>query len=307
MSLHGHLDLLACADDTGRTVLRRQSFAAPIHISKPHHDAGWLVVNLASPAPGLLAGDRVDVRVEVGLGGKLLLTAPGASRIHAMPAGHAELRQEFYVATGGTLDYWPEYLIPQAGSRYRQRSILRVEPGGTLLWTESLAPGRAAAGEVFAFTELRIATDLHIGPAHVARERYGLTLGDATQRTLLRHFSTPYYASVLCVSPRLAAANDAMARIAALHRNDVVWLGASRLADTAWAVKVVAASSPDLRQAIAAIRAQLYATLEITPPSLRRITGESQPQTHPNRCSPSDTDGAERPPATSPAPTTAAA
>ena len=279
--LHGHLDLLAAADADGGTVLRRQSFAAPVHISKPHHDAGWLVVNMASPAPGLLAGDRVAVRVAVEPGARLLLTAPSANRIHTMPAGHAELRQEFHIAAGGTLDYWPEYLIPQVGSRYRQRSILHVEPGGTLLWTESLAPGRAASGEIFAFSELRIATDLHIGPAHVARERYALTRGDATQRAMLRHFSTPYYASVLCVSPRLAVANNILHRINALHRSGDAWLGISRLADTAWAVKVVAASSPDLRQAIAAIRAQLYAALEIMPPSLRRITGECTPATFP--------------------------
>ena len=277
--LRGHLDLLAAADADGRTVLRRQSFAAPFHISKPHHDAGWLVVNMASPTPGLLSGDRVNVNVAVEHGARLLLTAPSASRIHTMREGHAELHQEFRIDAGGMLDYWPEYLIPQAGSRYRQRSTLRVEPGGTLLWTESLAPGRAASGEIFAFSELRIATDLHIGTTHVARERYALTRDDATQRALLRHFSTPYYASLLCVSPRLASAGDGVTSIAALHEKDGVWLGASRLSESAWAVKVVAASSPDLRGAIAAMRAQLYAMLSIAAPSLRRITGESREPT----------------------------
>lgn len=295
--LHGHLDLLAAADADGRTVLRRQSFAAPFHISKPHHDEGWLVVNMASPTPGLLSGDRVDVKVAIEPGARLLLTAPSASRIHTMPAGHAELRQEFQIASGGTLDYWPEYLIPQAGSRYHQRSVLRVEPGGTLLWTESLAPGRAASGEIFAFSELRIATDLHIGARHIARERYTLTRGDATQRSLLRHFSTPYYASLLCVSPRLAAVGDVPGQIASLHESDRVWLGTTRLDSHAWAVKIIAASSPDLRRSIAAVRTRLYAALELAPPSLRRITGEIQPECREGKC----------PPATSPGPTTGAA
>ena len=276
--MHGHLDLLASTDADGRTVLRRQSFAAPVHISKPHHDAGWLVVNMASPTPGLLSGDRVDVRVTVERGAQLLLTAPGASRIHTMPEGHAELRQEFHVADGGTLDHWPEYLIPQAGSCYRQRSILHVEPGGTLLWTESLAPGRTAFGEIFSFNELRIATDLHIGAVHVARERYALIRGGATQRSLLRRFATPYYASVLCVSPELSSANDVPCLISALHDRDRVWIGACRIAESACAVKVIAASSPDLRLAIAAVRARLYATMKLATPSLRRVTGQSRLQ-----------------------------
>ncbi len=272
--LHGHLDLQAGTDETGRTVLQRQSFSAPFHISKPHHDAGWLVVNMASPTPGLLSGDRVKMNITVENGARLLLTAPSASRIHTMPEGHAEWRQEFHVATGGTLDFWPEYLIPQAGSRYHQRSILNVAPGGTLLWTESLAPGRTAAGEIFAFSELRIATDLHVGPAHLARERYALTPGDATQRALLRHFATPYYASIFCVSPQPVVTSECLADIIASH-GKCVWIGASRLNDSACSVKILAASSPDLRQAIATVRAKLCRMLKIEPASLRRVTGES--------------------------------
>jgi urease accessory protein len=88
-SLHGGLDIVAGLDDRGVTILRRQSFSAPVHLSKPHHDEGWLVVNMASPTSGLLAGDRVEVRVAVEPGARLLLTAPSASRIHTMTTGHA--------------------------------------------------------------------------------------------------------------------------------------------------------------------------------------------------------------------------
>jgi len=305
--LHGHLDLLACVDTEGRTILRRQSFSAPFHISKPHHDAGWLVVNLASPTPGLLAGDRVDVHVAVQPGARLLLTAPSASRIHTMRDGHAELRQEFHVAADGILDTWPEYLIPQAGSRYRQRSVLNVEPGGTLLWTESLAPGRTAAGEVFTFEELCIATDLHVGASHIARERYLLTRGSAAQRALLRHFPTPYYASLLCVSPNLSNADAAILQLGALHDEERAWIGVSRLAADVWAIKVVAAGSPELRQAIVAVRARLYAVLEMEPPSLRRVTGECPAQLCPEPCAKQNADAGENASATSPAPTTGAA
>jgi len=235
-----------------------------------------MIVNLASTSPGVLSGDRLEVKVDVAPDARMLLTMPSASRIHTMTAGHAELRQVFHVSAGGMLDYWPEYLIPQARSRYRQRNMLHVEPRGTLLWTESLAPGRTASGEIFAFSELRIATDLHVGEAHVARERYSMTKGDATQRALLRQFPTPYYASILCVSPRLASAGDALSRLGALHDGDHVWTGASRLTESARVVKVIAAGSPELRQTIAAIRAELYSVLNVGQPAIRRTTGESR-------------------------------
>ncbi len=273
--LHGHLDLLACAEE-GRTFLRRQSFSAPFHISKPHHDAGWLVVNLASPTPGLLAGDRLDVRIEIETGARLLLTTPSANRIHAMKSGRAEVNQELFVAAGAMLDWWPEYLIPQARSRYRQRSILRVSRGGSLVWTESVAPGRVAAGEVFAFDEVHIGTDLHVGERHAARERYSLIRGDAVCEALSCRFATPYFASLFGISPALDTAAGDLPHLADSLSSQHVWVGASRLMENAWVVKVVASGSVDLRRTVAAIRSHFHTAMKTAPASLRRVTGESE-------------------------------
>lgn len=272
--LHGHLDLVAASDESGRTVLRRQSFAAPIHISKPHHDAGWLVVNLASPAPGLLAGDRVKVNVEVERGAKLLLTAPSANRIHAMPQGHAELTQSFRIASGAALDVWPEYLIPQAGARYRQRTRIEVASGGALLWTETIAPGRTARGEVFAFTELCIATDIFRDTHHLVRERYRLCPPDAATAAVRRAFARAYYASIVCLSDVLRDDSGCWPVIRALHEPARIWLGTTRLAAGAFVVKLGAADSPTLRAAVVAIRTELQRALGIEPPNVRRVTAE---------------------------------
>ena len=271
--LHGGLDLLAVADDAGRTVLRRQSFSPPIHISKPHHDDGWLVVNLASPTPGFFAGDRVSVRVEVEKGARLLLTTPSANRIHTMTEGYAELRQEFQVATGGWLDVWPEYLIPQARSRYHQHTKIQLAPGASLLWTETLAPGRVAMGEVFAFDEVRLSTDLFLGSKQLIRERYSLGADPRVKSALRRQFSAPYYASVICVDANLPALAPHAHKLQAMH-SDGVWLGSSQLAEGAWCVKILTGNSADLRRTVALTRSAILGILGITTPSLRRVTGD---------------------------------
>ena len=264
--LHGHLDLLAGTDEAGHTVLRRQSFAAPVHISKPHRDEGWLVVNMASPSPGLLAGDRVNVKVEVESGARLLLTAPSANRIHTMTEGFAEVSQRFTVNAGGSLDVWPEYLIPQKDSAYRQKTRIEVEQGGTLLWTESIAPGRTAHGEVFAFRDLRIATDITHGARLLVRDRYQLGNAHPAIAALRRVFPEGYYASIICIAPGLDALDFAV--------SDSAWVGVTRLSAGAFAVKVLAPDSPTLRSTVAIMRARLQRAAAIVSPSLRRVTGE---------------------------------
>lgn len=269
MALSGHLDLTCAADADGRSFLRRQSFCAPIHLSKPHLDEGVLVVNVVNPTAGLLAGDRIAVRVAVENGARVLLTAPSASRAHRVIEGDARVEQEFHVAAGGWLDVWPEIFIPQGGARYRQRTMARVEEGGGLLLIEMIAPGRTASGEVFEFAELDWETEVFLGAEKIARERYTLTPESPTLGGLRTRFPEAYYASCFVITSRLDAAAECWRRIHDMHAESA-WVGVSALARGGWAIRVVAEGSIALRKTIAAIRREIYAALGEREPALRR-------------------------------------
>ena len=260
--LHGHLELICGVDDNGRSSLRHQSFRAPVHLSKPHFEEGMLVVNVVNPTAGLLAGDRIEYRVTVESGGRLLLTTPSATRIHRMREGRAEVRQEFHVESGAWLEIWPELVIPQAGALYRQETEIRVMPGGELLFCESLAPGRVASGESFAFAELEWATDLFVGDIRVARERYALNPRNGSLAPMLASFPTGYCATVFVASPRLSHSGEYWRRLHDLHHTDA-WVGVSALGHGAFVVKMIAADSLELRRSLAAIRAELYSALDV--------------------------------------------
>ncbi len=267
--LTGHLHLVCAADGLGRSYLRSQSFRAPVHLSKPHEDEGVLVVNVVNPTAGLLSGDRIDCRVSVESGARLLVTTPSASRAHCTPEGHAELIQDFHVAAGGWLDVWPELFIPQGGARYRQRTILRVEEGGEALFFETLAPGRVAMGEVFAYTALDWETDVFLGTELIARERYRLAPGGESVRALRTQFATGYYASCFIVSAALGPVSPCWRAIHDLHSAEA-WIGCSPLRRGGWVIKVLASGSVVLRRKLGAIRRELYAALGRREPSLRR-------------------------------------
>ncbi len=69
------------ADASGRTFLSRQSFRAPIHLSKPHWDGHHLIVNIVNPTAGLFAGDSIELAVHVCAGARVVLTSPSAARV----------------------------------------------------------------------------------------------------------------------------------------------------------------------------------------------------------------------------------
>ena len=272
--LAGHLELVCGVDSRGLSAVRHQSFRAPVHLIKPYLDAGVLVLNVVKPTAGLLAGDRLRVDVTVEPGASLLLTTPAATRVHAMPAGWAQTEQRFRVGAGARLEYWPELLILQGGARYRQQTTIDLAAGGELLYFETVAPGRVASGEIFAYEELRWETDLRFAGRLMARERYLIRPLEGALDALRRRFPTAYCASGLLVARELTAASVFWAQLRA-WQNDDLWVGTSALsAPDAFSLKLIAADSITLRRAMQAVRAAVHHALGRSAPSLRRAGAE---------------------------------
>lgn len=305
--LDGHLELVCGLDARGRSSLRRQSFRAPVHLSKPFLDAtsddgggNALVVNVVSPTAGLLDGDQLRVDVAVEPGARLVLTTPAATRVHAMRdgcGGRAEVVQRFRVASGGSLEWWPEPLIPQRGARLLQRTVIELEPGAELLFFEALAPGRVAMGEAFAYEELRFATDLRLGSRLLARERFRLAPGGnggevggsaatSSLDALRRRFPHAYYGGALLVAPGLTWTTmppDWGEKTGGVPHDggSACWSGMSTLGGGdatvpgtgAFAVRLVAADSVTFRRTLNALRNAVHRALDRRPPALRRSGG----------------------------------
>jgi urease accessory protein len=270
MPLIGHLDLVCGLDSLGQSTLLHQSFAAPIHISKPYREADTLLVNVVNPTAGLLSGDVIRCEAKVQSGAKLLLTSPSASRAHTMTSGEARMEQNYSVAAGGRLELWPEIFIPQKGARYRQSTTVHVEAGGELFFYESLAPGRVASGEVFEFDKLDWQTDIYLSGELVARERYTLSPGESGVDNIREQFPTGYYASCFLFSEKITSESSVWEALEQLHGASV-WVGFSALRAGGWSVKMLAADSVALRSALQKLRATLYEALGEEMPSLRRV------------------------------------
>ena len=254
--LHGRFAVRCEAGPDGQTVLRREEVSAPFHLSKPYWTGDVLVIQAVNATAGIFAGDRLALEVEVQPGARVLLTSPSASRIHTMPEGRAEQQQDFRVAAGGWLEVLPELFIPQAGCRYAQQTRIEVAPGGALFFVETLAPGRVARGEALDFTEVSWQLDVRRDHQLLLRERYMLRGGADLSTWSLRHPFVPgYYASCVVISDPVDLA-PYRAAVEALS-GTTVQLGMTQFDACGWAIKILAADSTALRDAVAGVRQAL--------------------------------------------------
>jgi len=249
----------------GASYVREQSFRAPMHLSKPYWDGQALIINAINMTAGVFPEDAVRCRVEVESGASAVFTAPSATRIHRSTGGVSRLNQTILVREGAWLEVFPEILIPQADSQCVVRSRIEVEAGGALLWIESLAPGRVASDEAFAFDSLEWETELMVDGRMQVREFFVLRGEGASTNALKKLYPQSYYAGVIVVTDHVSP--DFAKQVIALHG---VTAGASQRGPRTWLVKVLAPCSVELRSALSELRTLVYGFSGKTPPSLRR-------------------------------------
>jgi urease accessory protein len=268
--VQGHLHLLCAADERGRSYVREQSFSVPFHLSKPFHDSGTLVLNVVNPTAGLLRGDSLRSHVEVAAGARLLLTSPSATRVHDTQDGGAESLQHLIVRAQGWLEVLPELLIPQGGARFRQRTSIEIEASGELIFLEMLAPGRVASGEIFQYEQLDWRTEIRLGGALIAREKFVLSPHDESLRALRKFSAHPYVATFFIITPRLERTSPCWTEINSLQ-SEGLWLGCSQLVAGGWVIKMIAESSDRLRQTVSFIREKVFAAAQWPLPCSRKL------------------------------------
>jgi urease accessory protein len=264
--LNGHLHLIGSCYESGQTYLRERSFRAPLHLSKPHEDAGALVVNMVNPTAGIFDGDIIELRAEAESGASLVLTTPSASRVYrSRSGGPAKVKQTFSVQSGGFLEFYPEPFIPQAGARYQQKTELHVAPGGRLLYFDWLSPGRVASGEIFQYAELIWDMDVWTDGKLAARERYRLSPEDHSLDSLRRLYPQGHYLGCFF----LGAQELPVAELEAMNSPEV-YLGHGPLCSGGFSIKVLCQDSLSARRTLQRLRTILYGGMQRQVPTLGR-------------------------------------
>lgn len=156
----------------GATALVRCSARSPLRILVPRHRDRSAWAFLATHGGGLVAGDRIDVTIDVGPGAVAMVATQAETKVYRSPSG-AGCSQVLraHVARGGSLLSMPDPISPFAGARYAQEQRFEIDEGASLLYLDALVAGRTARGERWAFADYRSRTEVSIGGS--------LVLGDA--------------------------------------------------------------------------------------------------------------------------------
>lgn len=234
-------------------------------------DTGAATLFLLNPTGGVLGGDRLDTRVELGAGTWVCLATPSATRVYRSGGAPSVQRVAVSVGAGARLEYVPDHVIPSPGARLAQSLHVEMAPGAAAIVCDAWSAGRVVRGEVWRF-------DL-FDSGMVVQDAEGLLFKDRIVLGGTRGWDglgaaegMAYVATFLCVAPSDSQHEgltqvllEALAPAAAGAR-----AGITPLPRGGALVRILASSAPAMQRTIAGAWAACRRHLWNLPPKLLR-------------------------------------
>ncbi len=207
-------------------------------------------MHLNNVSGGVFGGDDMSLRIDVGADARAQVTSTGSTRVYR-PRAHAAdalLSTEIHLGEDALLEYLPDSVIPFRDARFEQCTDVHLAPGATLFWWEILAPGRTAAGELFAYESLRVRASIRNQQRAIFIDRMSIKPRETRLSSLARFGKYRYLTSfMICRSnedAKIWIALEQELREIAQQRSDVdTYWGATALAADGLLVRGLSASS----------------------------------------------------------------
>ena len=246
-SLAGSLALRAVADGNGITRLVEIERRPPMQVQRPMYiDAahpGLATVHIINSTAGLFAGDQLRLAIEIVDGAAASIRTPAMTRVYAMPDGGAATSDvDLRVRAGGYLEYLPAPTIVCGDAALREETRIDIDSEAHAAVGEVWVFGRVAYGELHAYRELNVRTELRRGGSLVLADALVLEPAEESPGSTLGRYAA--YGSLTLAGPRVDAAFLANMRRQLDQGSHQTLAGASMLSrDAGIGVRVLGASA----------------------------------------------------------------
>lgn len=150
----GLLDL-GLAAVGGVTRVARQFQQLPLYIFHPLYiDAGWpgmAFIYILQAGEGIVQGDRYRLDLDCAPNTAAHFTTQAATKIYRMEDNFASQIVNLTAGAGAFVEYLPDPVIPFRDSRFYQRVLITADPDASVIFGETLLPGRVARGEAHVY------------------------------------------------------------------------------------------------------------------------------------------------------------
>lgn len=162
IDVHGVAEIgFACK--AGQTRLLHLYQSDPLRVLFPQPAAQDIpVAVISSTAGGLVGGDRLDIRLDLGAACAAMATVQAAEKVYRSSGPDSHINVELKAESGSWLEWLPQETILFEQARLRRKTRVNMAADARLLAGEMLVLGRLAGGEKFSEGLLRDAWEVRV-------------------------------------------------------------------------------------------------------------------------------------------------
>lgn len=185
----------------GRTRLHRRHQYGPLVVQRPFYPEkdGTCHVYLLHPPAGIVGGDRLHFRFDVGEGARCVLTTPGATKFYRSATQKGLQRNEINVDAGGVCEYLPQETILFDGARADIQTRITLADDSTFVGWDFICLGRPAADERFTTGTLSQRIEVVKNGETIWFERFQLAGDSPLLHARYAYAGQPVFGTMICV------------------------------------------------------------------------------------------------------------
>lgn len=148
----------------GKTVARNVYFQGAYKVMRPiyHDESGQACYYILNPGGGYLDGDRYRMQITLDKQAMLTLTTQSATKIYKTPKTLAYQETVIDLKEGSYLEYIPDPIIGYRDARYKQKTVIHMEKGAALLYSDIITPGWSPDGKRFSYNTLQLLNEIYM-------------------------------------------------------------------------------------------------------------------------------------------------
>ncbi|HJU58834.1 MAG TPA: urease accessory protein UreD [Nitrososphaeraceae archaeon] len=161
--------LLEKNERINKTVIKEQFSKVPLFTQRALYLEESLpsmaYLYIISPSGGVLQGDRYRIDINLRKNAVAHITTQGATRLYRMNKNFATQILNIILDSNCYFEYIPDQIIPYRDSRFYQSVNINLHDTATMIYSETIVPGRMAMGEYFDYDVcyLKTIAKNHIG------------------------------------------------------------------------------------------------------------------------------------------------
>lgn len=155
---------LSAAKKNKKTIFKETYSEGAFKITRPVYltSSGEAYGYLMNPGGGYIDGDSYKISIVLEKDAEVLLTTQSSTKIYKTRSKPAIQEMDIHLKKGSLLEYLPDPVIAYEGSRFKQKMIVRMEQGASLICSDIFTPGWAPDGTLFRYDLLQSKMEVYL-------------------------------------------------------------------------------------------------------------------------------------------------